>query len=158
MSFIKNWFVNVIKEPNLGREIASWKMKLDNEVKAIKEKYTNLEKELTTNNQLLEVSKDKFHSLEKEFHLLKEERDILLQSVSSSSKRLALVTDEKEKVLNDFKIEAQRRKDLEEEIKKFTNAFAYRQKSLVSVHSDFKSIVENLKGQNSVPLSKSLGF
>lgn len=158
MSFIKNWFVNVIKEPNLGREIASWKMKLDNEVKAIKEKYTNLEKELKTNNQLLEVSKDKFHSLEKEFHLLKEERDILLQSVSSSSKRLALVTDEKEKVLYDFKIEAQRRKDLEEEIKKFTNAFAYRQKSLVSVHSDFKSIVENLKGQNSVPLSKSLGF
>lgn len=145
------------KGPNLGMEIASWKTKLDNEVKAIKEKYNNLEKELITNNQLLEVSKDKFHSLEKEFHLLKEERDVLLQSVSSSSKRLALVTDEKEKALHDFKIEEQRRKDLEEEIKKFTSAFEYRQKSLVSFHSDFKSIVENLKGQNSVSLTKSLG-
>ncbi|KAL3505041.1 hypothetical protein ACH5RR_034882 [Cinchona calisaya] len=141
----------------LGEEIASWKKKLDTEVEAIKEKYTNLKKELDTNNQLLEVSKDRYHSLEMEFHLLREEKDALLVSVSNSSKTLALVTDQKEKALQDLKIEAQRRKDLEEEIKKFSTDFSYRQKSIVSLHSEFKSIIENLKAQNPVSLSKAHG-
>lgn len=112
---------------------------------------------MDNNNQLLEVSKDRFRSLEREFGILKQERDVLLERVSSSSQNLAMVTDEKEKALQDLKVEARRRKDLEEEIKKFTTAFACRQKSLVSFHSDFKSIVENFKTQNPDSLSESLG-
>lgn len=142
----------------LVEEIASWKKKMDNEVEAFKVKYRNLKEELNSNNQLLEVSKDKYHSLEREFHLLKEEKDALVVRVSNSSQTLALVTDQKEKALQDLKIEAQKRKNLEEEIKKFTTAFSYRQKSFVSFQSDFKSIIENLKAQNPVSLSKAHGF
>ena len=141
----------------MGEEIASWKRIQDNEVEAIKQKYMDLKKELNTSNQHLEVSKDRYQILEREFHLLKGEKDALLVSVSNSSQTLALVTDQKEKALQDLRIEAQRRKDLEEQIKKFNTAFSYRQKSLVSFQSDFKSIIDNLKAQNPVSLSKAHG-
>lgn len=145
------------KYKGLGEEIASWKRIQDNAVEAIKQKYMDLKKELNTSNQHLEVSKDRYQVLEREFHLLKGEKDALLVSVSNSSQTLALVTDQKEKALQDLRIEAQRRKDLEEQIKKFNTAFSYRQKSLVSFQSDFKSIIDNLKAQNPVSLSKAHG-
>ena len=39
--------------------------------------------------------------------------------------------------------EVQRRKDLNEEIKQFSIAFASRQKSLTSIHGEFKSKIES---------------
>ncbi|WKA09796.1 hypothetical protein VitviT2T_027416 [Vitis vinifera] len=142
----------------LGGETACWKEKLDNELNTINEKYQSLEKELEHSNQLLEVSKERYHSLEREFHLLKDERDSLLQTVSKSTQKLALVTDQKENVSKELNTELQRRKDLEEEVKQFSVAFAHRQRSLMSFHSQFKSKIENLRGQNPVPIAKSLGY
>lgn len=142
----------------LGGETACWKEKLDNELNTINEKYQSLEKELEHSNQLLEVSKERYHSLEREFHLLKDERESLLQTVSKSTQKLALVTDQKENVSKELNTELQRRKDLEEEVKQFSVAFAHRQRSLMSFHSQFKSKIENLRGQNPVPIAKSLGY
>lgn len=148
----------MIKGCALGGETACWKEKLDNELNTINEKYQSLEKELEHSNQLLEVSKERYHSLEREFHLLKDERDSLLQTVSKSTQKLALVTDQKENVSKELNTELQRRKDLEEEVKQFSVAFAHRQRSLMSFHSQFKSKIENLRGQNPVPIAKSLGY
>ncbi|CAA3005562.1 kinesin KIN-7N [Olea europaea subsp. europaea] len=141
----------------LGEEIASWKRKLEDEVKTIKQKYQNLESELVVNNKILEVSENKYHSLEREFNLLKAERDDLLERVSNSSQMLAQFRDQKENFLQDLNAEVQRRKKLEEEIKQFSVAFASRQRSIMSFQSDFKSVLENLKAQNPVSASKSLG-
>lgn len=141
----------------MGEEIASWKRKLEDEVKTIKQKYQNLESELVVNNKILEVSENKYHSLEREFNLLKAERDDLLERVSNSSQMLAQFRDQKENFLQDLNAEVQRRKKLEEEIKQFSVAFASRQRSIMSFQSDFKSVLENLKAQNPVSASKSLG-
>lgn len=141
----------------MGEEIASWKRKLEDEVKTIKQKYQNLESELVVNNKILEVSENKYHSLEREFNLLKAERDDLLERVSNSLQMLAQFRDQKENFLQDLNAEVQRRKKLEEEIKQFSVAFASRQRSIMSFQSDFKSVLENLKAQNPVSASKSLG-
>ncbi|PIN11610.1 Kinesin-like protein [Handroanthus impetiginosus] len=142
---------------NLGGQIACWKQTLENEVEIIKQKYQDLEKELEVNNQLLKLSEGKYHSLEREFQLLKEDRDATLQRVSSSSQMLEQITGQKEKAIKDLNTEIRRRKKLEEEIIQFNMAFACRQRSITSFHSDFKSILENMKAQHPTSLSKSHG-
>ncbi|XP_055835682.1 kinesin-like protein KIN-7N [Solanum dulcamara] len=146
------------KDCTLGGEIACWKKKLDEDIKTIQEKYQNLEKELDLNNQRLAASRDRYNNLEREFHLLKEERDVLLQNVSSSSEKLELVTNQIEKVLDDLNAEVKRRKHLEEEIKQFSAAFACRQRSLVSLCSDFDSVIDSFKAQKPISISRSPGF
>ncbi|KAK8683985.1 hypothetical protein V6N13_040023 [Hibiscus sabdariffa] len=117
-----------------------------------------LKQELDVNNNLLETSKERYGSLEREFQLLKEERDSLQKSVSESSQKLTFVTDQKENILKDLNSEVQRRKDLEAEIKQFSVAFASRQRSLASIHGEFKSKMEKLRAENPVPLHKSLQY
>ncbi|KAL3371797.1 hypothetical protein AABB24_008367 [Solanum stoloniferum] len=146
------------KDCTLGGEIACWKKKLDEDIKTIQEKYQNLEKELDLNNQLLATARDRYNSLEREFHLLKEERDVLVQNVSSSSEKLELFTNQNEKVLDTLNAEVKRRKHLEEEIKQFTAAFAFRQSSLVSLRSDFDSVIDSFKAQKPISISRSPGF
>ncbi|KAG8377453.1 hypothetical protein BUALT_Bualt08G0034600 [Buddleja alternifolia] len=141
----------------LGRQIACWKQTLENEVQTMKHKYNDLEKALDVNNQLLNVSEGKYHSLERELDLLKKDRDALLQRISSSSEMLAQISGQKDKALKDLVTEVQRRKSLEEEIKQFSISFACRQRSTMSLHSDFKSILETMKAQNPISLSKSHG-
>ncbi|KAK4352218.1 hypothetical protein RND71_027736 [Anisodus tanguticus] len=147
-----------IRDCTLGGEIACWKKKLDEDIKIIQEKYQNLEKELDHNNQLLAASRDRYNSLEREFHLLKKERDVLMQNVSSSTEKLELVTNQNEKVLEDLNAEVKRRKDLEEEIKQFSAAFAFRKRSLISLRSDFESVIDNFKGQKPISVSRSPGL
>ncbi|KAK8601013.1 hypothetical protein V6N13_059241 [Hibiscus sabdariffa] len=119
---------------------------------------SELKQELDANNNLLEASKERYGSLEREFQLLKEERDSLQKSVSESSQKLTFVTDQKENILKDLNSEVQRRKDLEAEIKQFSVAFASRQRSLASIHGEFKSKMEKLRAENPVPLHKSLQY
>lgn len=146
----------MIKDCTLGGEIASWKRKLDEDIKTIQAKYQNLEKELDLNNQLLIASRDRYNSLEREFHLLKEERDLLIQKVSTSSEKLELVTNQKGKVWEDLNAEVTRRKNLEDEIKQFSVAFACRQRSIISLHSDFKSVIGNFKSQKPISVYPDL--
>lgn len=146
----------MIKDCTLGGEIASWKRKLDEDIKTIQAKYENLEKELDLNNQLLVASRDRYNSLEREFHLLKEERDLLIQKVSTSSEKLELVTNQKGKVWEDLNAEVKRRQNLEDEIKQFSVAFACRQRSIVSLHSDFKSVIGNFKSQKPISVYPDL--
>ncbi|KAI3465239.1 hypothetical protein Pfo_021902 [Paulownia fortunei] len=140
-----------------GGQIACWKQALENEVKIIKQKYNELDKELEVSNQLLKVSEGKYHSLEREFHLLKEDRDAVLQRISSASQSLEQITGQKEKALKDLNTEVRRRKKLEEEIKQFSIAFACRQRSIISFHTEFKSVIDIMKEQNPTSLSKSHG-
>ncbi|XP_016456491.1 kinesin-like protein KIN-7N isoform X1 [Nicotiana tabacum] len=144
------------KDCTLGGEIACWKKKLDEDIKTIQAKYENLEKELDLNNQLLVASRDRYNSLEREFHLLKEERDLLIQKVSTSSEKLELVTNQKGKVWEDLNAEVKRRQNLEDEIKQFSVAFACRQRSIVSLHSDFKSVIGNFKSQKPISVYPDL--
>lgn len=146
----------MIKDCTLGGEIACWKKKLDEDIKTIQAKYENLEKELDLNNQLLVASRDRYNSLEREFHLLKEERDLLIQKVSTSSEKLELVTNQKGKVWEDLNAEVKRRQNLEDEIKQFSVAFACRQRSIVSLHSDFKSVIDNFKSQKPISVYPDL--
>ncbi|XP_022766439.1 kinesin-like protein KIN-7N [Durio zibethinus] len=136
-------------------ETASWKEKLSNELNTVKEKYEKLEKELDLSNKFLEDSQERYGSLEREFHLLKEERESLLKTISISSQKLTLLTDQKENILQDLNTEVQRRKDLEEEIKQFSVAFASRQRSLMSIHGEFKSKIEKLRAENPGSVHKS---
>ncbi|XP_047976169.1 kinesin-like protein KIN-7N [Salvia hispanica] len=130
---------------------------LENEVEDIKHKHNDLEKELEVKNQLLKVSEGKLHSLEKEFCIVKEERDTMLRRISSSAQILTQVTGEKDRVLKELNTEVRRRKKLEEEIKQFNAAFASRQRSVTSLQSEFKSLLETMKTQNPTSLSKSHG-
>ncbi|KAL7154935.1 hypothetical protein ABFS83_03G037800 [Erythranthe nasuta] len=141
----------------LGGQIACWKQSLENEVKIIKEKYDDMEKELQVSNQLRKVSDGKYNSLEREFHLLKEDRDAVLQRISTSSQKIAQITGQKENALKDLNIEVKRRKKLEEDIKQFSVAFACRQRSITSFHSEFKSMLDIMKAQSPNSLSKSRG-
>ncbi|XVF39773.1 hypothetical protein PTKIN_Ptkin01aG0059400 [Pterospermum kingtungense] len=147
-----------IKGCTLDEEAASWKEKLSNELNTVKEKYENLEKELGLSNKFLEASKERYGELEREFQLLKEERDSLLKTVSESSQSLTVLTDEKENILKDLNTEVQRRKGLEEEIKQFSVAFASRQRSLISIHGEFKSKIEKFRAENPVSVHKSLQY
>ncbi|EYU25539.1 hypothetical protein MIMGU_mgv1a001948mg [Erythranthe guttata] len=141
----------------LGGQIACWKHSLENEVKIIKEKYDDLEKEMEVSNQLRKVSNGKYNSLEREFHLLKEDRDAVLQIISTSSQKIAQITRQNENALKDLNIEVKRRKKLEEEIKHFSVAFACRQRSITSFHSEFKSMLDIMMAQSPNTLSKSRG-
>lgn len=142
---------------NLGGQIACWKQALKNEVKTIKQKYNDLERELEVNNELLKVSQGKYHSFEREFNLLKEDRDSVLQQISTSSEMLTQITAQKERALKDLNAEVRMRKKLEEDIKQFFVAFVSRQRSITSLHTEFKTILETTKAQNPISLSKSHG-
>ncbi|KAL1163804.1 hypothetical protein V6Z11_A06G027700 [Gossypium hirsutum] len=107
-----------------------------------------LKQELDLSNNSSESSKQRYGNLETEFQKLKEERDSLLQTVSESSKNITFLTDQKENILKDLNCEVQRRKDLEVEIKQFSVAFASRQRSLASIHGEFKSKIEKLRAEN----------
>ncbi|XP_040970781.1 kinesin-like protein KIN-7N isoform X2 [Gossypium hirsutum] len=109
-----------------------------------------LKQELDLSNNSSESSKQRYGNLETEFQKLKEERDSLLQTVSESSKNITFLTDQKENILKDLNCEVQRRKDLEVEIKQFSVAFASRQRSLASIHGEFKSKIEKLRAENLV--------
>ncbi|XP_021284616.1 kinesin-like protein KIN-7N isoform X1 [Herrania umbratica] len=139
-----------------GGATACWKEKLSNELNSVKEKYENLEKELDLSAKLLEASKERSGSLEREFQELKQERESLLKTVSESSHKLTLLSDQKENVLKDLNAEVKRREDLEEEVKHFSVAFASRQRSLMSIHGEFKSKIEKLRTENPVSVQKSL--
>lgn len=130
---------------NLGGQIACWKQALEYDAKMVKQKYSDLEKELEVSNQLLNVSDGKYRSLERELYLLKEDRDAVLKKMCSSSRLLEQMTGQKEKALEDLNNEVRRRKKLEEEIKQFSIAFACRQRSIMSFHSEFKSILDVMK-------------
>lgn len=129
---------------------------MNNEVTSIKEKCHGLEKKLEISNQLLNETKERCRTLENDFYVLTEERDSLLQTASGSSQRLAVVTDQKDKILQDLKSEIKRRKHLEEVIKEFSVSFLSQHKSRVTFHTEFRSRVEYLKAQKSIP--KSLGY
>ncbi|KAB2023602.1 hypothetical protein ES319_D06G030500v1 [Gossypium barbadense] len=111
---------------------------------------SELKQELDLSNNSLESSKQRYGNLEREFQKLKDERDSLLQTVSESSKNITFLTDQKENILKDLNCEVQRRKDLEAEIKQFSVAFASRQRSLASIHGEFKSKIEKLRAENLV--------
>lgn len=118
-----------------------------------------LEKELVSNNQLLESSKQQYENLEREFKLMKDERDSLRKMVSESVQKLQLEKEHKETALKELNTEVQRRRDLEEGIKRFSAAFASRHRSFMSFNSELRSKTEELKTQNpvAVPVPKSLG-
>ncbi|MBA0567665.1 hypothetical protein Golob_005214, partial [Gossypium lobatum] len=111
---------------------------------------SELKQELDLSNNSLESSEQRYGNLEREFQKLKDERDSLLQTVSESSKNITFLTDQKENILKDLNSEVQRRKDLEAEIKQFSVAFASRQRSLASIHGEFKSKIEKLRAENLV--------
>ncbi|PPD70119.1 hypothetical protein GOBAR_DD32992 [Gossypium barbadense] len=111
---------------------------------------SELKQELDLSNNSLESSAQRYGNLEREFQKLKDERDSLLQTVSESSKNITFLTDQKENILKDLNCEVQRRKDLEAEIKQFSVAFASRQRSLASIHGEFKSKIEKLRAENLV--------
>ncbi|CAA0806803.1 P-loop containing nucleoside triphosphate hydrolases superfamily protein [Striga hermonthica] len=132
----------------LGGRIACWKQALENDMNTISQRCSDLEKELEFTNQLLKVSEGKYRSLETEFRLLQEDRDAVLDKISNSSVMLEQITSQKDKALKDLNIELQRKKKLEEEIKQFSYAFACRQRSIVSFHSEFKTILDVTKAHN----------
>ncbi|KAL4284852.1 hypothetical protein GQ457_16G015530 [Hibiscus cannabinus] len=119
---------------------------------------SELKQELDVSNNSLEASKERYGSLERELQLLKEERDSLRKLVSESSQKLTVLADQKENILKDLNWEVERRKDLEAEIKQFNVAFASRQRSLATIHGEFKSKMEKLRAENLVPLHKSLQY
>ncbi|XP_051123669.1 kinesin-like protein KIN-7N isoform X2 [Andrographis paniculata] len=89
---------------------------------------------------------------------LEEDRDVALKNMADSSQMLEQITAQKEKALKDLSTEIKMRRTLEEEIKQFRIAFASRQRSLISMQSDLKSIFETMKVQNHpASLSKSYG-
>ncbi|XP_019174156.1 PREDICTED: kinesin-like protein KIN-7N isoform X1 [Ipomoea nil] len=146
------------KGPTLGEEIAHWKRKLEEEAVTIKDKCCSLEKELESSNQLLAASRERYQNLDKQFCALKEERDMLIQKATDSSQKIARLTDQREKFLQNYSVEEQRRKDVEEYIKDFSLAFARRQKTLMSLNCDFRSMIDNLKAQNPIPVSRTPGL
>ena len=145
------------KDSDLGGETAFSREALSSELNSIKERYNGLEEELNSSNRLLEALKERYVSLEREFLLLKEERDSLLQMISESSQRIELVSSQKENALKVLNSEVHRRKNLEGEIKQFTAAFAFRQRSLMSFHNEFKIKLAELRAQSSISVPKSLG-
>lgn len=82
----------------LGGHIACWKQTLENEVKEIKHKRNDLEKELEIKNQLLTVSEGKYHSLERELCVLKQDHDAVLQRTSSLKIKKQTLENEVEEV------------------------------------------------------------
>ncbi|CAL1395742.1 unnamed protein product [Linum trigynum] len=120
--------------------------KLGSELKTIKAKHGELEKELEQNNKLLGVSRDKYISLERDLQLLNQERESLVHRVSELSEKLDdMTTNQKENVVVGLNCEARRMKNLEAEVKQFSVAFAGRQKSFITLDSEFRSKMEQLR-------------
>lgn len=137
-----------------------WKERLSTELDDIRERYHGLEKELASNNQLLESSKQQYDNLERELKVVQDERESLRKMVSESVQKLKVEKEQKETVLKELITEITRRKDLEEGIKRFSAAFASRHRSFMSFSSEVRSKTEELKTQNpvvAVPVPKSLG-
>ncbi|CAL1361362.1 unnamed protein product [Linum trigynum] len=143
-----------------GQTAPSDDKKMGSELKAIKVKHEELEKELEQKNKLLEVSGDKYISLERDVQLLNRERESLVHRVSELSEKLDLATNQKENVVKDLNCEAQRRKNLEADIKQVSVAFAGRQKSFITLDSEFRSKMEQLRSllHSGSVSSKPLGF
>ncbi|CAM8926259.1 unnamed protein product [Rhodiola kirilowii] len=142
----------------LRGDVGRWKEEVTSEFNSIKEKYKRLESELRANDELLKASKKKYENLEDKFSILKAEKDTLQRVVSKATQELSAVVDEKEKVVKKLKTETHRSQELEKKIKQFSVALASRQRSLLSFHSEFKSIIENLKAETPISLPKSLGY
>ncbi|CAH2047327.1 unnamed protein product [Thlaspi arvense] len=134
---------------NKGQETtAALEEQLKSELSIIKERYKELEKELSLDKELLGASRESHERLEKEVNFLKEERDSLDVAVSRSTQRLRVIANDKENALKDLNVEVKRRKEMEEEIKQISFAFASRQKSLMSFHNEIKSKMQKLTTQN----------
>lgn len=136
-----------------------WKESLSIELDDIRKTCHDLEKELVSNNQRLELSKQQYDNLEREFKLMKDERDSLRKIVSEFVQKLELEKEQKETALKELNTELQRQRDLGEGIKRFSAAFASRHRSFMSFNSELKSKIEELKTHNRVvvPVPKSLG-
>lgn len=136
-----------------------WKESLSTELDDIRKTCHDLEKELVSNNQRLELSKQQYDNLEREFKLMKDERDSLRKIVSEFVQKLELEKEQKETALKELNTELQRQRDLGEGIKRFSAAFASRHRSFMSFNSELKSKIEELKTHNRVvvPVPKSLG-
>ncbi|CAH9065472.1 unnamed protein product [Cuscuta epithymum] len=144
------------KGSTLEQDIDSWKKKLEEEVLTMNERCCSLERELEASNQLVMDSREGYNSLDKQFSVLKEERDTLIERVTDSTQKVAHLMEQKEKVLKNLSVEERRRRELEEDITDFSHAFTRRQKTLMTLQSDFRSIIDNFKAQNPVPGSVSL--
>ena len=126
-----------------GQEIAAVEEKLKSKVSIIKERYNEVEKELSLDKQLLEASRESHERLEKEVQFLQEERDL---AISQSTQRLT--ASDKENVLKDLNVEVKKRKEMVEEIKQISFTLATRQKSLVTFHNEIESKMRKLTTQN----------
>ncbi|KAF2587071.1 hypothetical protein F2Q70_00036309 [Brassica cretica] len=125
---------------NKGQEITAVEEKLKSEVSIIKERYNEVEKELSLDKQLLEASRER---LEKKVQFLKEKRDV---AISQSTQRLT--ASDKENALKDLSVEVKRRKEMVEDIKQISFTLATRQTSLMTLHNEIKSKMRKLTTQN----------
>ncbi|XP_013607743.1 PREDICTED: spindle pole body component 110-like [Brassica oleracea var. oleracea] len=138
----------ILNSHDKGQETGAMEEKLKSELSIVKERYNELEKELSLDKLLLKASRESHERLEKEVQFLKEERDSLDVAVSQSTQRLKVIASDKENALKDLKVELKRRKEMEEEIKLISFAFSSRQKSLMSFHNEIKSKMQKLTTQN----------
>ncbi|CAN8241144.1 unnamed protein product [Cochlearia groenlandica] len=131
---------------NKEQEASALEEKLKSELNIIKERYNEMERELCLDKQLLKASRESHERLEKEVELLKEERVSLDVAISDSTRKLRVVSNDKENVLKELNVEAKRRKEMEEEVKNMSLAFATRHRTLASFHSEMKSKMQQLIG------------
>ena len=124
-----------------GQEIAAVEEKLKSEVSIIKERYNEVEKELSLDKQLLEASRER--GWKRKYSFLKEKRDL---AISQSTQRLT--ASDKENVLKDLNVEVKRRKEMVEDIKQISFTLATRQTFLMTLHNEIKSKMRKLTTQN----------
>lgn len=140
----------LMKGSSTGGAVMSWKDELRNEINSIQVRYQTLEKEFSTNNQLLEKSKERIQFLEREYNCLREERDSLVQKLCLSAQNTTSVNNQKTKISKELIMEIQRRKDLEEEVKQFSLAFSCRQRSFTSFSDEVNAKIESRKCANPI--------
>ncbi|KAG2277082.1 hypothetical protein Bca52824_059637 [Brassica carinata] len=116
-----------------GTRSGAMEEKLKSELSIVKERYNELEKELSLDKLLLKASRESHERLEKEVQFLKEERDSLDVAVSQSTQRLRVIASDKENALKDLNVEL---------------CLSSRQKSLMSFHNEIKSKMQKLTTQN----------
>ncbi|KAL1546870.1 kinesin-like protein KIN-7N [Salvia divinorum] len=109
---------------------------LENEVKEIKQKYSDLEKELGVKNQLLVVSERKYKSMESEFHLATEDRDATLERISSSSQMLQASENEVEEIKHKYN-------DLEKELEVKNQLLEVSEGKYLSMEREFHLVTED---------------
>ncbi|XP_057794295.1 kinesin-like protein KIN-7N [Salvia miltiorrhiza] len=109
---------------------------LENEVKEIKHKYNDLEKELEVKNQLLEVSDEKYHSMEREFRLVTEDRDAALERISSLSRTLQALENDVEEIKHKYN-------GLEKELEVKNQLFEVAEGEYHSLQREFRLVTED---------------